>query len=371
MAKKTNYTKNGKEYYRIVRVVGHKADSSPIKKEFYAEGKKEAEKKAEEYINLLKNGMSLDYENVIINDLIYKWLFQIKLNELKPSSFQSYEGIYRNYIKKSDISGLKVHSTKSIHIQEYYNKLGKSKTFSQIKKLNKLLKQFFSYAEKEGYILKNPCNNVTIPNQIIQKNARSETIEYFNESEIKLLKKAFKKNKFNNLILTALGTGLRQGELLALKWENVDLNNKVINVKESIKKVYIFDSDGNKELKTITQTPKSATSIRIVDLPNKIVKLLTNIPRNSEYVFADENGLPYSVKTLFGNWKKVLNENNIPYKKFHSLRHTYATMLLSNGVDLKTVQDLMGHSDITITQIYLHVLPKNKTKAVNKINKLL
>jgi integrase len=128
---------------------------------------------------------------------------------------------------------------------------------------------------------------------------------------------------------------------------------------------------GNKELKTITQTPKSTTSIRTVDLPDKIVKLLSSIPRTSEYVFADEQGFPYSVKTLFGNWKKVLTENNIPYKKFHSLRHTYATMLLSNGVDLKTVQDLMGHSDITITQIYLHVLPKNKTKAVNKINKIL
>jgi integrase len=241
--KKTNYLKNGKEYYRIVRVVGHKEDGSPIKKEFYAAGKKEAIEKAEEYINKLKNGMSLDFENVTVSDLMHKWLFHIKLNELKPSSFQSYESIFRNLIKDSDISGLKVHSVKSIHIQEYYNKLGKEKTYSQIKKLNKLLKQFFSYTEREGYILRNPCNNITIPNQIEQKKTKSETIEYFNDSEIKQLKKAFKDNKFYNLVLTALGTGLRQGELLALKWENVDLINKTINVKESIKKVYIFDSE--------------------------------------------------------------------------------------------------------------------------------
>ena len=105
-------------------------------------------------------------------------------------------------------------------------------------------------------------------------------------------------------------------------------------------------------------------------MPDKIVNMLSNMKKESEFVFSD-NGEPISAKTLFGNWKKVLSNSKIPYKKFHSLRHTYATMLLSHGVDLKTVQDLMGHSDITITQIYLHVLPKTKIDAVNRINNLL
>ena len=262
-----------------------------------------------------------------------------------------------------------MYNTKSIQIQEYYNKLGKNKSYSQIKKLHKLLKQFFIYAEEEGYIIKNPCNNITLPNK--QAKIKVDNIEYFNEKEVEQLKYAFKNNKFYNLVLFALGTGLRQGELLALKWENVNLKDKYIEVKESVKKVYIFDSDGNKKLETIYQNPKSLSSIRKVDLPDKIVELLSNMNKNTIFVFEDENGQPYSAKTLFGNWKKVLNDNNIPHKKFHSLRHTYATMLLTKGVDLKTVQDLMGHSDITITQIYLHVLPKTKSDAVNKLNELL
>lgn len=369
MAKKTNFEVNGKSYYKITRTVGHKPDGTAIKKVFYGTGVKEANEKADKYMNQLKSGMTLDFEYITIDELMYKWLFQIKKNEVKPSSFQSYEGTYRNYIKDSDIAGLKVYNTKSLQIQEYYNKLGKNKTYSQIKKLNKLLKQFFFYAEREGFILKNPCNNITIPNKTDKKSAK-EDIEYFNEDEIEQLKIAFHGHALENLILTALGTGLRQGELLALKWNNVHLDEKYLDVKESVKKVYVFDDDGNKSLQTVYNTPKTQNSIRRVDLPDKLVSLLSNIKKESEFVFSN-NGEPISAKTVFGNWKRVLTQNNIPYKKFHALRHTYATMLLTKGVDLKTVQDLMGHSDITITQIYLHVLPKTKVDAVNRINALL
>ncbi len=369
MAKKTNFEVNGKSYYKVTKTVGHKADGTAIKKVFYGSGVKEANEKADEYMNKLKNGMSLDFETVTVDDLMHKWLFQIKKNEVKPSSFQSYEGTYRNYIKDSDIANIKVYNTKSLQIQEYYNKLGKTKTYSQIKKLNKLLKQFFFYAEREGFILKNPCSNITIPNKTDKKSTKSD-IEYFNEDEIQKIKQAFKGHKLENLVITALGTGLRQGELLALKWENVHLDEKYLDVKETVKKVYVFDEDENKSLQTVYNTPKTSNSVRRVDLPDKIASLLSNIEKDSEFVFSD-NGHPISAKTVFGNWKKVLNANGIPYKKFHTCRHTYATMLLTKGVDLKTVQDLMGHSDITITQIYLHVLPKTKVDAVNRINSLL
>lgn len=243
MAKKTNFAVNGKKYFKVSRTVGRKADGTAIRKVFYGTGINEANEKADEYMNKLKNGLINNFEQVSLNELIYNWLFQKKLNELKPASFQSYEGTYRNYIKKSEIAGLKVYSIKSFHIQEYYNKLGKNKSYSQIKKLNKLLKQFFYYAIREGYILKNPCENVTLPNQNASIIKKEDNIEYFNPDEIKQLKRAFKGNKFENLILFALGTGLRQGEILALKWENVHLKEKYLDVNESVKKVYLFDNE--------------------------------------------------------------------------------------------------------------------------------
>lgn len=370
MAKKTNFEVNGNKYFRVTRTVGKKADGTPIRKTFYGTGINEANEKANDYMNKLKTGLVNNFEYVTIGESMYQWLFQIKRNELKPSSFQSYEGTYRNYIKDSEIAGLKVFSTKSIQIQEYYNKLGKDKTFSQIKKLNKLLKQFFFYAEKEGYCIKNPCTNITIPNQNASKIKKEDKIEYFNEEEIKLLKKAFKGNKFENLVLIALGTGLRQGELLALKWENINLDKGYLKVAETVKTVYLFDYEGNKKRATVYNAPKSNES-RIVSLPQKLIEILSGMNHNTTFVFEDEEGNPYSAKTLFGNWKKVLTDNNIPYKKFHSLRHTYGTMLLSKGVDLNTVKELMGHADIKTTEIYLHSLPQQKKNSVNKLNSLL
>ena len=369
MAKKTNVSINGKEYFKVTRTIGHKVDGIAIKKTFYGSSKKEAEEKANEYMNKLEHGMALDYQTVTIDELIYKWLFQIKLNELKPSSFQSYEGTYRNYIKDSSIAGLPVYKAKSIHIQEYYNKLGKTKTFSQIKKLNKLLKSFFFYAENEGYIIKNPCKNITIPNQNEFKNKKT-SIQFFTEEEIDILKLAIKGHRLEHLILTAIGTGLRQGELLALQWKNVNLKDKYIKIEDSLKTVYVFDNEGNKTRKKILQKPKSKDSERIVYLPDNLVKLFTTFAHNGDFVFHNEDGSPMSEKTVFDSWKRLLKNNNIPHRKFHALRHTYASLLLLKGVDLKTVQELMGHSDITITQIYLHIVPKSKTDAVNRLNSI-
>lgn len=370
MAKKTNTEINGNKYYRVTRTVGHKADGTPIKKQFYGSGINEAEEKADEYMTNIKNGLVNDFENYTISDLMYEWLFQIKINELKPSSFESYEATYRNYLKNSDIAGDKISKINKINIQQYYNKLGKNKSYSQIKKLNKLLKQFFNYCIDEGFILKNPCNNITIPNKSDILKNKSDDLEYFSIEEINQIKQAFKGNKFENLIIFALGTGLRQGEILGLKWENVYLDEGYVKVTESIKSVSVFDSDGNKERKTVINTPKNHKS-RIVDIPEKLIELLINMNHNTTFVFEDENGNPYSAKTLQGTWKKILKTNNIPYKKFHALRHTYGTMLVANGTDLKTVQELMGHYDISVTQIYLHALPQNKKDAVNRINPFL
>lgn len=386
MATKTNYEKNGNKYFRVTASIGRDSTGKLIRKEFYGKSKKEAEQKKEEYLHGIKSGLNVDYKNVTLNELMHTWLFEVVRisNKIKPSTFQKYEGIYRLYIKDSEISTSKLCDLKTLQIQRYYNKLYENdKSSNVIKNLNKLLKCFLNYAVDEDYVLKNPCSSkIVIPG--IEK-VEKAPIEIFSDDEIKLLKSSLDGHRYKCIILMALGTGLRQGELLGLKWTDINMNTCELKVERSLKQVNIIAADGSKEYKTIIQTPKSKTSIRTVPIPSALIPIIKEHAKiktseklkagssyiNSDYIFTTELGKTIDARNLTKCYKRILNKAGITYKKFHSLRHTYATKLFESNVPLKTVQILLGHSDISMTaNIYTHVMPKEKIKAVENLNSL-
>ena len=365
MAKKTNYTKNGKNYYRIHRKINGKYE------EFYGKTKSEAEDKYYERKKEVELGI-IQSKDVTLDSLMHKWIYEIKkYDDIKPSTFESYEGTYRNYVKNSDIANLKLFNIKSIILQEHYNKLSKNGfSSSKIKKLNKLLYQFFKYTIKEGYINRNPAENITIPKLEKENIKKDEEIEYYTEKEVKQIKKALTKNKeLELLLLFALGTGLRQGELLALRYSDIDYEKMQLHVNRTTKTSYVFNEDNKKERKQMFLEPKTKNSKRIVDIPSNIFNRLEK--KNTDELIFTDNGKVWDARKLYRHWLYFLKENKLPIKKFHALRHTYATLLLSKGVELITVSKLLGHSSVQITEIYSHVIPSLKTNAVNKLNSIL
>lgn len=376
MAKKTNFEINGREYFRVTRTIGHRANGTPIRKQFYGTGIKEANQKADDYINNLKLGLMNDNQLYTINVLLPKWLFSVKKNEIKPTSFETYESVYRNYIQTYLIADLPIKDLKSLKIQEYYNKLlDNNISINNIKKAHKLLRQFFSYVEKEGYILKNPCLNVSLPKKSRSTetiiNERKTKFQYFNEAEIKDLLELFDGTRYYNIILFALGTGMRKGEILGLQWDDIDFENKEIHVMHNLSYVANITENGKKKYSTLLQTPKSDNSIRIIPMSNKIFNLLDSLPKKSNYVFCNEKGSHFDIKWTEKFWHNKLKDTNMKDKRFHDLRHTFATMLLLNGANLIQIKELLGHSSVKITEMYLDALPKSKTEIINKIDYLL
>lgn len=371
MARKTNFEVNGKNYYRVTRTVGKKADGTAIRKTFYGTGINEANAKADAYMNDIKNGLVNDFENVTLNDMMHTWLFDVLHNssKIKPSTFQRYEEVYRNYIKSSDIAGLKLIKITPLRLQQFYNELSKNYSYTRIEHLNSVLRTFFNWCIDSDYLLKNPCSKVEIKGNKsdIITNQRKE-VEILSEDEILKIKDYLTGKRFETLFLLDFATGLRLGELLALDWSVIDLENKTLKVERSVKDVYIYEDEENRHLKTVFQIPKTKYSFRSVSIPDVIIDVLKKEDKKEGLLFKDSEGKPLHAKNIFYHWKKILKDCNIPHKKFHAIRHTYASMLLKNGVDIETVAELMGHSAISITQIYLHSSDNQKHDAVNKLN---
>lgn len=375
MATKYNYTKiiNGKEYkyFRVTRVVGTKKNGLPEVKEFLGNGEKEANKKADEYMAKLELGLVNNFDKLTLADCMSNWIYNVKkYDDIKPSTFESYEGTFRNYVQNSDIANLKLFNIKSIKLQEHYNKLSKNGfSSSKIKKLNKLLYQYFQYAIKEGYINRNPADNINIPKLEEEKKHKENKIEYYTEDEVKKIKEKVKGYDIELIVLMAIGTGLREGELLALKYSDIDYNNKQLKVNRTTKMVTAFDSDNNKHREQQFLEPKTKNSKRIVDIPSSLFELIPKSDKD-DLLFKDEKGNIWEPRKLYRHWNYFLKKNDLPKKKFHSLRHTYATLLLSKGVELITISKLLGHSSLQITEIYADVIPQLKNDSVDKLNSL-
>ncbi len=384
MAVKTNYSKNGANYFRVSAVLGTDSNGKRILKEFYGKSKADAAAKKREYLEGIKNGLSINTNSIKFGQLMYTWLFEtVRVSDrIKPTTFEKYEGLYRLYIKDSSLYSIKISNLKAIQIQRYYNSLSeKGKSRNLIENLNKLVKQFLNYSVDEGYLSKNPCvgKKIVIPGEKKQK----KEVEHFTDDEIKILISNLKNDRYRELILLSIGTGLRRGELLALTWEDIDFKKNTMRVNKSLAKVYIIAADGSKERKQIIQVPKTKRSIREVPFPTNLVSILKDIQikqkkdrlrcgesyKTSNYVFTTSSGTLIDVTNLSHAWEKILKKSGLPHKKFHALRHTYATKLFEKEVPLKTVSELLGHSSIEITaNTYTHVIPKQKETAVEKLN---
>lgn len=366
--------------WRASITIGRDKDGKLKRKEFVGKTQQEVKCKLEQYKkDMLLGTLSVD-EKITLEEWFYTWLFDYRIKDLKPKSFEKYEGIYRNYIKNSEIGCTKLKDLRATHIQRYYNKLQEIKPISTIKGINTRLKPCLSEAEKQGYIQKNYCKMITIP-----KENTSKVIQILSKEQQKIFIESIKGHKLEMLFLIALSTGLRLGELLGLKWSDIDFDRGMLSVNRTIQRVTDIAKDGSRKSKVIEQTTKTKNSNRTIPIPNGVLQKLMvykkkqNISKlnlgevysNKNYVFADELGNPIEDKRPGRNLKIILKGINMQPIKFHALRHTYATRLFEANVPPKTVQVLMGHYDISITMdIYTHVMDDTKLEAIEKLNNI-
>ena len=382
MAVKTNYQKNGSSYYRVTATIGKDPEGKPIRKEFYGKSKKEAEQKRDEYLQDLRLGLSSDYRDHTLGELMRLWLFEVVKPTKADNTLVRYLGIY-NTIKLSELYNAQLHDLTPLSIQKYYNNLfAQGKTISQITMVNKVLKAFFNYCIKQRYLVISPCIGIDLPKADKPTNA-APAVDPFTQDEIQLIL-AGATDYMPFLITLALATGLREGELLALTLQDVDINNRIIHVNKSLKVTYSVSSDTERSKVIKIGAPKTKSSIRDIPIPKNIIPALKQqilqqknvyfkyrTAPEEQFLLSTPLGTYIDPKNLQRRWVRLLKRTNVRYRKFHNLRHTYATRLFEADVNIKTIQTLLGHSSIIITEkTYVHVTKNTKTEAVDKINHL-
>lgn len=385
MAVKTNCIKNGKKYYRLSITLGRNSEGKLIRKEFYGKSKSDAEEMKDEYLNKIKSGIAKDFDKLYVGKTMKSWLIEVVKLSTKPSTFDRYYGIYKNYIEDATISFLKLNDIHPTDIQKYYNALKKKgKSSSVIFNLNKLLRSFFNYAVLQDYIIKNPCmaNKVKIPGNLRKE---KKDIEIFNDAELKSILDAPEDSLIKFIALICISTGIRRGECIGLKWSDLDDNGDEIHIRRAAKTVATYNEDMSKHYAPIIQTTKTYGSERDIPLPNSLKNILEHIKVkqdiqkkkagnsyiDNDYIFCNEIGALIDDSNLTRSFSRFLKRIGITYKNIHSLRHTYATKQFENDIPLKTVSNLLGHSTIKMTaDTYTHVLKRHKDKSIDILDTL-
>lgn len=297
-----------------------------------------------------------------LKTLVSEFLEEHKFS-IKERTYLTYLQIANHYLKGS-IGECELSKLSSVELNNYIQNLRKSfEALATIKIIKTLLNQALNYAFSRKYI------NNTIKISVNLKSQNMHKISFLEDSEINKIEEYILNKKRYHLygILITLYTGLRIGELLALKWDNIDFQNKVMNITATICDV-AFD----KKMYHIESSPKSESGLREIPLTNNVIKLLLDLRKNQEnsIFVVSKKGKQLFVRAYQDSFARLLRRLKIKHYGFHSLRHTFATRCYRHGMDIKTLSELLGHSSPSVTlKIYVHTDLNIKRKALDLVTK--
>ena len=309
----------------------------------------------------------MDNKNLTLGEYLDWWLETVVKGTNRYNTYVSYEGYTRNHIKRL-IGGIPLAEMKTIEIQQFIGKLTEEKRLCArtVGAVAAMLRAALTFAEDCGYIDKNPYRRIKLP-----KVEEAETDTFTNEEQAKI-ERVILDSEDNRCygILLALYTGVRIGELCALKWENVDVESRRIQIKISLNRSP-NRGNGSKKTKMEEREPKTRKSKREIRIPGFLCNILLRIKAESKsaYVFSMRNGRFVNPRTMQFLFRRILEKAKVSPRRFHSLRHAFTVRALEIGVDVKTVSDTLGHADATVTlNRYAHSLDEQKLRMSDHLN---
>ena len=293
------------------------------------------------------------------NVLCDEWL-SYKRMRIKESTYSNYKFKIVKYLKK-DFGEYTLKKFNNIDINRYIEDLQETLSDKTIKDIITVLKSILKYCERK-YDIDFKLDLISVPT------SGGSEVEIFNEKE---------RNKIENYILNSndlkeigvlisMYSGLRIGEICALRWADIDFDAKKIRVIHTVQRIYLSKNNS----KIIITSPKTKKSVREIPMAKILYKKLREFSKKyskNDFVISGKDKViePLSYRYTY---KKMLNNCNIQYKKFHCLRHTFATRCVRVGMDVKSLSEVLGHSNVSVTLgIYVHSSYEIKKKFIDKL----
>lgn len=338
-------------------------------KVIYGKTIKELESKINEFNLLLYRGINPNAKKVLLNELAEAFL-QSK-PDVAESTLCQYRDLIGKYVSNTignkDIKKIVPFDLQSLLVD--IQRQGKSK--GTIKKVKCLCQQIFDIAVSSGITAYNPFVSVKIP-----KNAKETERKGIGELEQRLINTYWNGHKFGLIALFMLHTGVRKGELLALQWRDINFKEGYISISKAVQ----YGADNNTPI--LKNSPKTKNGVRRIPIASSLVTILNSQKKKSLFVFPNANNQLMTNQEFKRGWNSFIKYLNfcladergikesafdlIPRFTAHQLRHTYTSELYKNGVGLKEMQHLLGHSELSTTlSIYTHLENENIKEKVS------
>jgi len=330
--------------------------------------RKEAQAKYREFHGNADKGLLPASEKLTLSQHIERWLSDVVQPSVRSRTHKGYSDVARRLILPT-LGKMKLTQIQPNHVQQLYGQLTASGLAPQsVRNVHAVLRRALGQAVDWNLVPRNVAALAKPP-----RVARRE-VEVLSPDEVRTLIAAVRGDRWEALIATALATGMRQGELLGLKWADVDLTRRVLHVQRQLQRDGTFEE------------PKTTKGRRTIDLPASCVAILKEHRRqqteerllvgpewqHDDLIFCTHQGKPLSQRNVLRAYKLVLSRASLPDVSFHALRHTAATLLLLQGVHPKVVQERLGHSNISMTlDIYSHLIPSMGRAAADQLDALL
>lgn len=375
--------KRGKDTYRLVVSCGYNLDGKPAKhtKTVHCT-KKEAEVELAKFVTKVQSGMVADGKSMTFAEFTEIWKRDYGSKELAPTTYARYLGILNTRILPY-FSKFKLDKIKPTDIMKFYDMLENDTQIRRLKnnkgerltkplskktilEHHRLLRAMLHKAVYWQLIVNNPAERVQPPK------TRKPKRKYYDDEQCKILLENLETQeiKYKVAIIITIFTGVRLGELMGLEWSDIDFRNGIISINKA--------SQYLSEKGVYTKEPKTSSSYRNVSIPDSVIEMLEEYKiwydnqkelcgefwNNSDRLFVQDDGKPMHPDTVSKWFGKFIRKIGLPVINFHGIRHTNATLLISQNVDVAVVTARLGHAQISTTfNFYVHPLASHNRSA--------